>query len=106
MTHPAYWFYHEYLDEARRFRVHKHTADTENEARKMHRQAAQFAWVTAHIEPTISPLFTLGDGRDRAIIPGQRQGLPYVTHPQPVPCPPDVWDKLKGYTPQTIGGTT
>jgi len=33
-----YWFYHEYLDEARRFRIHRVDTDTEREARKLHRR--------------------------------------------------------------------
>ena len=85
--HPPYWFFHEYLDEERRMRVNKVTSDSEGDARKMHKQACAFLWVTHHQEPSVSPLFRLGDGRDVAIVPGHRKGQPYSTVSQPVPMP-------------------
>ena len=85
--HPPYWFFHEYLDEARRPRVNKVTADTEADARTRHRQAADFHWITHHIEPSISPLFHHTEGMDRAIIPGQRPDHPYRHTVEPTPMP-------------------
>jgi hypothetical protein len=98
MSHPPFYFFHEYLDEARRFRANKHIAETEPEARKLHRQAAEFRWVTQHNEPTISPLFGKGEHGYRAIAPGQRQGHPYTTQTIPTPMPDDVRALLGSYT--------
>ena len=98
MSHPPYYFFHEYVDEARRFRAHKHTADTEPEARKLHRQAAAFNWVTQHTQPTISPLFGKGEHGYRAIIPGQRPGIPYTTETVATEMPDDVRALLGNYT--------
>ena len=90
MSHPPFYFFHEYVDEARRFRANKHTAETETEARRMHRQAAEFRWVTQHVEPTISPLFGKGEHGYRAIVPGQRPGIPYTTEVIASNMPDDV----------------
>jgi hypothetical protein len=97
MSHPPYWFFHEYLDEQRRFRVFKNTADTEQEARRMHRQAANYHWVTAHIEPSISPLFTRAEGKDRTLIPGNRRGDTYTTQSNPIPMPDHIRELLNNY---------
>jgi hypothetical protein len=95
--HPEYWFYHEYLDEERRMRVHKHTSDTENDARRLHRQACEFRWVTHHVEPTVSALYRLGDKRDLAIAPGRRPGQPYGGQEKPIVMPDYIREKLKGF---------
>ncbi len=97
MTHPAYWFFHEYLDEQNRFRVFKNTAETEKEARKMHRQACEYRWVTQHLKPSVSPLFTRGDGKDRTIVPGHREGDVYTTESNPVPMPDYIRQQLKTF---------
>jgi hypothetical protein len=101
MSHPPYYFFHEYLDEARRFRVHKHTADTEQQARTNHRQAANFQWVTNHTEPTISSLFGKVEGTYKAITPSQRLGTPYRTHTEATPMPDDVRQLIARYTRRT-----
>jgi hypothetical protein len=82
--HPPYWFFHEYLDEARRMRVHKFTADTETEARRMHKRACEFLWVTQHVEPSVSALYTRGD-RDHPISPARRPGQTADSGPIPMP---------------------
>lgn len=82
--HPPYWFFHEYLDEARRMRVHKFTADTETEARRMHKRACEFLWVTQHVEPSVSALYTRGD-RDHPIAPARRPGQTADSGPIPMP---------------------
>ena len=74
-----YWFYHEFLDESRRFRIHRVESDSEQEARKMHRHACAFQWVTHHIEPSVSPLMEKADAGPRTIAPGHRPGTPYHT---------------------------
>ncbi len=102
MSHPAYYFFHEYVDEARRFRVNKHTAETETEARRLHRQASEFRWVTQHVEPTVSPLFGRGEFGDRPIAPGQRPGVPYTTETVATLMPDDVRALLAGFTRRTM----
>jgi hypothetical protein len=87
---PPYWFYHEYLDEHRRMRVNLVGAQTETEARRLHRSAADFHWVTQHAEPTVSSLFTKGKYGQQTIAPQQRPGVPYAQHDKPAPCPPEV----------------
>jgi hypothetical protein len=82
--HPPYWFFHEYLDEARRMRVHKFTAETEQEARRMHKRACEFLWVTQHVEPSVSALYTRGD-RDYPIAPARRPGQTADSGPVPMP---------------------
>jgi hypothetical protein len=99
MSHPPYYFFHEYLDEARRFRANKHTAETETEARRMHRQASEFRWVTQHTEPTVSPLYGRNEHGYRPIAPGQRPGHPYTTETHPTPMPDDVRTLLNNYRP-------
>jgi hypothetical protein len=99
-----YWFYHEYLDEARRFRIHRVNVDSEQDARRLHRQACEFAWVTHHVEPSVSSLFTKVDGTQRALVPGQRPGDRY--HTQVAPCPPPPYlreriNALKGRLGET-----
>jgi len=86
----AYWFYHEYLDEARRFRIHRIDCETEQEARKLHRQACEFRWVTAHEEPSVSSLFTRSEGGQRTLVQGHRPGQRYHTDFRPVPAPESV----------------
>jgi len=90
MSHPPFYFFHEYLDEERRFRVNKHTSETEQEARRMHRQAAEFRWVTQHAEPTVSPLFGKGEYGYRAIAPSQRPGHTYTLETVATNMPDDV----------------
>lgn len=93
--HPPYWFMHEYCDEQGRSRVHKVTAETEQEARRLHRQACEFLWVTQHVRPSVSPLFTTGQYGQRSLIPSHYQGQPYRTETVPVPCPDDVKASLR-----------
>ena len=95
--HPPYWFFHEYLDEARRLRTFKHTAETEQEARRLHRQACEFRWVTQHLEPSVSPLFRRGEGKDVPITAGFRQGDRYTTESKPIPMPDYIREKLRGF---------
>ena len=90
-----FWFYHEYLDEARRFRIHRIECDTEKEARKLHRQACEFNWVTQHVEPSVSSLFTRTDTGQRTLVSGVRPGQRYTTEFKPVPPPEDVLAALK-----------
>jgi len=92
-----YWFYHEYLDEARRFRIHRVDADTEQDARRLHRLACNFDWVTHHAEPTVSSLFVKNEGGQRALIQGHRPGQPYHTDFRPVPMPDDVRNMLTNF---------
>ena len=82
-----YWFYHEYLDEERRFRIHRVDCETESEARRLHRQACEFRWVTHHVEPSVSSLFVKTDGGQRTIVQGHRPGQPYHTDFRPTPMP-------------------
>lgn len=90
-----YWFYHEYLDEARRFRIHRINCETEQEARKLHRQACEFRWVTEHVEPSVSSLFVKTEGGQRALIPGHRPGERYRTEFRPVPAPDYIREKMR-----------
>jgi hypothetical protein len=93
----TYWFHHEYLDEARRFRIHRIEADNETQARKMHRQACQFSWVTEHAEPSVSSLFMRTEGGHRAIAPSHRPGDHYHTDIAPIPMPEYIRQSLAGY---------
>lgn len=90
IPHPPFFFYHEYLDEEGRFRVSKHTAETEQEARRNHKRAAEFGWVTQHDKPSLSPLMGRGEFGYRAIAPAQIHGRPYRTEIVPSECPPEV----------------
>jgi len=90
-----YWFYHEYLDEARRFRVNRIDAETETEARKMHRHASEFHWVTQHVEPSVSPLFSRNGPTHRILVPGQRPGQTYSATFNAVPCPPEILARVR-----------
>jgi hypothetical protein len=90
-----YWFYHEYLDEERRFRVHRIEAETETEARKMHRHASEFLWVTQHIDPSVSPLFSRNGPTHRLLVPGQRPNQSYIPAFNPAPCPPEILDQVR-----------
>ena len=91
-----WWFYHEYLDEERRMRIHRVEAETEKEARKLHRQACEFRWVTQHLEPSVSSLMTVGEYGPRSVVAGHRPGQDYSTVPHPVPMPDYVRDMLTG----------
>lgn len=99
MNPPAspYWFYHEYLDEQRRMRIHRITAETETEARRLHRAASAFDWVTAHVTPTVSSLFHQGTYGPRAIATQQRPGQPYRTDSPAVECPPELSASIDQY---------
>lgn len=92
--HPPYWFFHEYLDEARRHRVYKVTAESEPDARRLHRQACEFRWVTQHVDPSVSSLFRAGDGRSVAIQPGRRPGEKYGGEEKPVGMPDYIRKRL------------
>lgn len=92
-----FWFFHEYLDESRRMRIHRIEATTEQEARKLHRQACEFRWVTQHVEPSVSSLFTRGDYGPRTLAPSHRPGQPYTTQSNPVTMPDDVRALLARY---------
>jgi hypothetical protein len=92
-----FWFYHEYLDEQRRFRISRMEAQTEREARTMHRQACEFRWVTKHVDPSVSSLMTRGESGVRTLAPGHRPGQPYSTEYRPVPCPPEVKAAITNY---------
>ena len=91
----SYWFYHEYLDEERRMRIHRVEAETEKEARRLHRQACEFRWVTQHVEPSVSSLMTVGEYGPRSLVAGHRPGQHYSTVPHPVPMPDDIRDLLR-----------
>jgi len=92
---PApYWFYHEYLDEARRFRIHRVEADTEHDARRLHKQACEFRWVTHHVEPSVSSLYTKDQGTQRALVPGHRPDDAYHTQVAPTQMPPYLRQQL------------
>ena len=91
-----WWFYHEYLDEERRMRIHRVEAETEKEARKLHRQACEFRWVTQHLEPSVSSLMTVGEYGPRSVVAGHRPGQDYSTVPHPVPMPDYVREMLTG----------
>lgn len=90
----TYWFYHEYRDEASRHRIHRIEAATEHEARKLHRQACDFQWVTQHADPSVSSLFTRGEYGPRTLAPGHRPGQPYHTEVVPIPMPTYIRDVL------------
>lgn len=92
-----YWFYHEYLDEARRFRIHRVDCETEQEARKLHRQACEFRWVTHHQEPSVSSLFVKKEGGQRALVQGHRPGDRYHTDFRPVPMPDYLREQLSDF---------
>jgi hypothetical protein len=89
-----FWFYHEYLDEARRFRIFRVEADTEKDARKMHRQACEFRWVTDHREPSVSALMGRGDAAVRTLAPTHRPGDRYHTEYTWVPMPDYIRDLM------------
>jgi hypothetical protein len=91
-----FWFYHQYQDEARRFRVFRIEIASEAEARNRHRQACDFHWVTDHVKPAVSPLFTRGEHGVRTLIPGHRQGETYSTEYRPIACPPEVSARVAG----------
>jgi hypothetical protein len=91
----AYWFYHEYLDELRRFRIHRIDNNNETEARKQHRQACNFHWVTQHIEPSVSALLSTNGPTQRTLIPSHRPGDTYSTEYRPVPCPPSILQQIR-----------
>lgn len=87
---PPFWFYHEYLDEHRRMRVNLVGAETEADARRLHRSASDFHWAKQHVEPTVSSLFAKGEYGQVTIALQQRPGVPYAQHSTPAPCPPEV----------------
>ena len=78
-------------------RVHKFTAETEQEARRMHRQACEFNWVTQHIQPSVSALFRSGDQRIVPIAAGHRPGEQYVRQDNPIPMPDYIREQLTGF---------
>ncbi|HEY7823590.1 MAG TPA: hypothetical protein VIG24_12170 [Acidimicrobiia bacterium] len=92
-----YWFYHEYLDEARRMRIHRIECETEQEGRKLHRQACEFRWVTQHVEPSVSSLFTRGEYGPRTLAPGHRRGEQYHTEVRPIEMPDYIRQVLRGF---------
>jgi hypothetical protein len=94
--HPPYWFFHEYLDEERRMRIFKVTAETEQEARRLHRQACQFMWVTHHIDPSVSALYRRGE-RDMPIMQGGRPGGHYGAESKPITMPDYIRQLLTGF---------
>ena len=96
-----YWFYHEYLDEEARFRIHRVDCETEQEARKLHRQACEFRWVTHHVNPTVSSLFVKTESGQRALVQGHWPGQQYHTDFRPVPAPDYVRNLFANLT---IGG--
>ena len=96
-----YWFYHEYLDEERRMRINRIDCETEQEARKLHRLACEFRWVTQHVEPSVSSLFCRGDYGPRTLVPGHRPGEQYQTQARPIEMPEYLKTKLANFT---IGG--
>jgi hypothetical protein len=100
MSNPRlpYWFYQEYLDEARRFRVNRIEAATEQEARRSHRQSCEFHWVGPHVEPSVSSLFTQGEYGQRSLVPGCRPGDQYRTTYVPVTMPDHVREKVAEFT--------
>lgn len=91
----AYWFYHEYVDEERRFRINRIDCETEQEARRLHRAACEFRWVTQHVEPSVSSLFVRSETGQRTLVQGHRPGQPYHTDFRPVSCPDDVATMFK-----------
>jgi hypothetical protein len=97
-----YWFYHEYLDEARRFRINRIECDNEQQARKQHRLACNFQWVTQHVEPSVSSLFVKTEAGQRALVPGHRPGDPYHTEVAPTPMPDYIRAMLHNYKARDI----
>jgi hypothetical protein len=95
--HPPYWFFHEYLDEQRRMRIHKVTAETEQEARRMHRNACEFHWVTHHIDPSVSALYRRGEGRNMPIMQGGRPGSHYGAESKPITMPNYIKNRLSNF---------
>jgi hypothetical protein len=98
----TYWFFHEYLDEARRFRINRIETDNETQARKMHRQACDFRWVTQHVEPSVSSLFVKTEAGQRALAPGHRPGDPYHTQIAETPMPDYIRQLLRNYKARDI----
>ena len=98
----SYWFYHEYLDETRRFRINRIEIDNERDARRQHKQACDFQWVTRHAEPSVSSLFVKTDEGQRALIPGHRPGDPYHTQIAPSPMPAYIRQLLAGVKARTL----
>jgi len=98
----TYWFYHEYLDEARRMRIHRVETATESEARKLHRHACAFQWVTHHVEPSVSALFAKQSEGPRTLVPGHRPGDPYHTQIAPSPAPAYIRQQLAGWKGRTL----
>ena len=96
-----FWFYHEYLDEEARFRIHRVDAETEQEARKLHRQACEFRWVTHHVEPTVSSLFVKTEAGQRSLVPGHRPGDRYHTSIAETPMPDYIRAALTNYKAAT-----
>lgn len=94
-----FWFYHEYLDEQRRFRINRVDATSEQEARKLHRQACEFCWVTQHVEPSVSSLFTRAEHGPRTLVSGHRPNQHYSAVAKPVPMPDDLRAQLAQYAP-------
>jgi len=91
-----FWFYHEYLDEERRMRIHRVEAESEKEGRRLHRQACEFRWVNQHLKPSVSSLMTIGEYGPRSVVAGHRPGQDYSTVPHPVTMPDYVRDMLTG----------
>ncbi len=57
-TTPRFWFFHEWLDEQRRFWAAPHFFESVSEARTAHVAASGFHWVKGKMtEPSISGLF-------------------------------------------------
>jgi hypothetical protein len=98
----TFWFYHEYLDEARRFRIHRVEATSEQEARKLHRHAAAFQWVTDHVQPTVSPLFHRTTDGNRTLARGHRPGDTYQTFVAPTAAPAYIRQQLAGWSSRTL----
>jgi hypothetical protein len=97
-----YWFYHEYLDEARRFRINRIEAADEPSARRMHKQACEFRWVTKHVEPSVSSLFVKTEAGQRALAPGHRPGDHYHTQIAETPMPDYIRALLHNYKARDI----
>jgi hypothetical protein len=97
-----HWFFHEYLDEARRFRINRIEAHDETAARKMHRQACEFRWVTQHTEPTVSSLFARTELGQRTIAPSHRPGDRYHTQIAESPMPDYIRAMLHNYKARDI----
>jgi hypothetical protein len=98
----TYWFYHEYLDEARRFRINRVETSTEQQARNMHRQACDFRWVTHHIEPSVSALFHKTPEGPRTLAPGHRPGDAPHTRVAPTAPPAYIRQQLAGWKSRTL----